>query len=258
MAGKAIVRISACSRRNPEWEMFTALTNAQIYAAEREIYSIVDTRVGGSLICRERNRAIRDFIKDDHATHLFTIDDDVSLPQDAIVKLVEAQKPIIGGLYRLKDHKGARLSSRIERPSMWPMIIKAGLVSDAKYVAGGCCMITKSAAITMANAYDESLSYTENLSQEKTWALYQPYIHTHKSGFREYLSEDWAFCQRASDIGIQSSIHGGVLCGHWGLHRFDFYYPKKFVDLLGEQFSESDGKITEDDVDPEVLEEHTI
>ena len=76
------------------------------------------------------------------------------------------------------------------------------------------------------------LVYTENISKEPRFALYQPYIFTHPTGFREYLSEDWAFCQRAKDIGIPIYVHGGVQCSHWGLVNFDFQYPENLISKL--------------------------
>ena len=44
-----------------------------------------------------------------------------------------------------------------------------------------------------------------------------PYIY-----HNEYLSEDWAFCQRAMDMGHKIYMHSGVQCGHWGLFNYKF------------------------------------
>ena len=76
-----------------------------------------------------------------------------------------------------------------------------------------------------------------NDSQSETWLLdlaniragfklfsirqkdhsYLPYIYKD-----EYLSEDWALCQRAEDLGFEIWAHGGVRCAHWGLIKYDF------------------------------------
>ena len=258
----AKVIINVASRRNPEWEMYTALQNAAQYSLHKsQIESVVIPSVGGTLICRQRNRALRDFLQDkEGASHFLTIDDDVVLPLDAITKLVTANKQIVGGVYRLKDMDAGRTAVRISKPSLWPVILKSGIVSEAKYLSSGCLMITRQTAELLVNHYDEELWYTENNTGDRTWALYQPYVITHKSGVREYLSEDWAFCQRASDIGIQNFVHGGVKCGHWGLYRFDFYYPERFMTACGEQFDSNRnfGKFDKSEIDPEVIEDNSI
>jgi len=256
----AKVYISACSRRNPEWDMFTSLNAAiQFAALNGKIFSAIMPRVGGTLICRERQRAFREFLKSDF-DYLLTLDDDVALPQDSIIKLVHANRDIIGGNYRLKDYKAGRIANRLKRPSLWSMILKSGIVSEAIYVSSGCMLISRRAAEQIRDAYDESLWYTENISNERTWAVYQPFIHTYSNGVREYLSEDWAFCLRASNIGIKLYVHGGVKCGHWGLHKFDFYYPKNFIDKVSENYDQSRnyGMIEKDEIDQEVIEEQTI
>ena len=259
MDNQASVYISVCSRRNPEWEMYTSLQRAIYFAQRYGINTQLVPRVGGTLICRERQRAFGDFLKSE-STHLLTLDDDIVLPEDAIVRLVGANKDIIGGVYRLKDMSAARVAIRIPKTRMWPFILKANIVSEADYLSSGCMLISRAAAVKMVSAYDEDLWYSENVSMERLCALYQPYIHTHKSDMREYLSEDWAFCQRARNIGLGLHVHGGVKCGHWGLYNFDFYFPEKFVMDLGkwDDVREGEGKYKLTDADHETMEETTI
>ena len=256
---RANVYISCCSRRNPEWDMYTSLQNAMEFARGARIDSTLFPRVGGTLICRERNRVARDFLIDGQHTHLLTIDDDVTLPKDAIVKLVSSGKSVIGGIYRLKDMSGGRVAVRIPSPQLWPMILKGGIISEATYLSSGCMMVTNSFLEAMVRHYPDT-AYNENLSHTPTWALYQPYIHVRKSGLREYLSEDWAFCQRVRDMNTQLYVHGGVKCGHWGLMKYDFYYPERFIDACGDihDSEKNSGMFSSAEVDMETLEEGTI
>lgn len=68
----------------------------------------------------------------------------------------------------------------------------------------------------MMRNYPE-LKYKANITKNRQYAFYMPYIYK-----MEYLSEDWAFQQRAQDIGIKSWADGSIRCAHWGLARYGF------------------------------------
>lgn len=254
---RALVFVNVCSRRNPEWDMYISLHNAMSHAAQKGVYCQLVPSIGGTLICRERNRATREFMKTQF-THLLTLDDDVALQEDAIVKLVSANKPIIGGTYRLKDMSAARCANRIKNTHLWPMILKGGIIHEAIYISSGCMLVQRHVLQDMMNKYQD-LKYEENISGDDTYALYQPFIYQHESGIREYLSEDWAFCERARKVGWQSYVHGGVKCGHWGLYKFDFYFPKDFIDRLPRSYDLNVlDKIELEDKDLEEMQEDAI
>jgi hypothetical protein len=150
---------------------------------------------------------------------LFTLDDDIELPPDALVKLIEANKQLIG--YRLKTDK----------PSMNPYAIRLAKtekdinfndIVPVQYLSTGCMMYERSFIEKLVSEYPD-LWYYENVTARRIPALYMPYIYE-----CEYLSEDWAFCQRALDKGHQVWLHAGVHCGHWGLHN---YQMKDLEDL---------------------------
>jgi len=227
---KVKVFVNVSSRRSPEWGMYINITNAMRYASQRGLAIEFNVTLGETLICRSRNRALSKFLESD-CTHMLTIDDDVELPESAFVDLLMAGKDLIGGVYRLKDPKAAQVAVRIPNKANWPFILKTGVVSAAHYLSSGCMMFTREMLLKMIEHYQD-LCYHENLTNEPRWALYQPYIYTHTSGVREYLSEDWAFCQRAAEIGFPAFVHGKVQCGHWGLVKFDFQYPENFMEKL--------------------------
>ncbi len=214
------VLVNVCSRRAPEWGMILTLQNAMQYASRHNISTRLSPRVGESLICRARNNSLVEYIGTD-CDYLMTKDDDIEIPLTGIVKLIEADKDIIGGFYRLKDKTAAHTAVRMDRDRKheipdFPEIFKKELVVPAKYVSTGCMLVKRHVFLKMIGHYKE-LHYTQNLTKKQAWALYQPYIHEN-----EYLSEDWAFCQRAEDIGFEVWAHGGVRCNHWGLIKYDF------------------------------------
>jgi hypothetical protein len=209
------VYISICSRRAPEWGMIIKIQQAMQYAAGFGITCTLSPRVGESLICRARQNSLIAFMDTD-CDYLLTIDDDVETPEHAIVKLIQDNKDIVGGFYRLKQDDRAVTAVRIPGKPDFPEILKKKLLTPAVYVSTGMMLVKRRVIEAMTAAYP-SLHYTQNRTGKPAWALYQPYIH-----HDEYLSEDWAFCQRAKDVGFEVWADGAVRCGHWGLIKYTF------------------------------------
>ncbi len=209
------VYISVCSRRAPEWGMIMTTQQAMQYASRHGITCTFSPRVGESLICRARQNSLVAYMETD-CDFLLTIDDDVEIPLFTITRLIDANKDIVGGFYRLKQNDKAVTAIRIPGNPDFPEILKKELLTPAIYVSTGLTLIKRRIIETMIAAYPDQ-HYTQNRTGKPAWALYQPYIYKD-----EYLSEDWAFCQRARDVGFEIWADGGIRCGHWGLTKYDF------------------------------------
>ena len=196
----------------------------------------IEPHVGDSLICRARQEMTWKFLQTD-CTHFMQLDDDIQLMSDAILKLVKADKPIVGGAYGLKDltkvngeanvvsgggHKAAlRSFGSLNLEDYSDQLVKI------QYLSTGCFLQKREVIETMWDKYTDleyySTGYTYPDTQAKSTvvgkderrALYMPMIYE-----GEYLSEDWAYCKRASDIGYDIWLHTGVLCGHWGIYQY--------------------------------------
>jgi hypothetical protein len=148
--------------------------------------------------------------------YLFSVDDDVFLAPDTITRLLEEDKDVVAGIYRLgQDAPVAAVRLPNDGPS-WNDIMKKGLLAPAIYVSTGCMMIRRNVVEGMIEKYPE-LHYKRNVTGDRAWALYQPFIYK-----EEYLSEDWAYCQRAKDAGFEVWVHGGVKCGHMKKKLYQF------------------------------------
>jgi hypothetical protein len=164
---------------------------------------------------------LRRFLDSD-CDYLFTLDDDIELEPDALCKLVEADKDIIGGVYRLKTNE-IKQNPYALRFLAEDHTIDYDQITEVQYLSTGCMLHKRSFIEELVDAYPD-LYFYENLTANEIPALYMPYIYK-----REYLSEDWAFCQRAIDAGHKIWLHAGVQCTHWGLH------PYKVSDLTDKQ-----------------------
>jgi hypothetical protein len=219
----AVIYIGIISRQKGHWAMFTSLINNMANLGKDGHNCLIDPHVGDSLVSRARNEVQSKFLKS-KADYYLQMDDDISMPPHAISTLIEADKDIVGGAYRLK--------SQDKEPKAALRAYKSFSIGDhpnqlikLKYLSTGCFMQKRATVEKMVDAYKD-LRYIANGVEVKDnperFATYMPFIYD-----GEYLSEDWAYCQRALDIGLEVYLHTGVLCGHWGLHNYDFEIPDK-------------------------------
>ena len=193
--------------------MYDSLLMNLATASKAGIELVIEPHIGDSLICRARQEMTWKFLQTD-CTHFMQIDDDVQLPDDGIVKLVKANKPIVGGTYRLKYASGKVLALRTFE--QFDLSKHLNELIKIRYLSTGCFLQQRRVIATMWKRYENLKYYANEAKSDERRALYMPMIHE-----EGYLSEDWAYCQRAIDVGYDIYLHTGVLCGHWGLHNYN-------------------------------------
>lgn len=212
------VYCSIISRHNGFWNMYTSLQAAAAHMMETHNMVLhLAPHIGDSLVSRARNASLANFLESE-CDYLFTLDDDIALPTDGLSKLLDADKDIVGGLYRLKKPIGDETDIK----HLMALRLKPGSdlnigwneVKEVTYLSNGCIMHKRSFVEQMVKDYPH-LKYVQNRTQKDQWALYMPFIYNN-----EYLSEDWAFCQRALDTGHKIWVHTNVLCSHMGMAEF--------------------------------------
>jgi hypothetical protein len=158
------------------------------------------------------------FLKqNEQCDYFLQIDDDVAIPPNAIVDLVESGKDVIGGMYSLKSTKG-QLAIRLKGNQVRKIDTIGDDPLEIKYLATGIFMQTRDVVQRAWDHYAPTRTYLDNDKSEKDLkrvALYTPYIYKD-----EYLSEDYAYCQRLIDMGEKIWLHPHVKCDHWGLANY--------------------------------------
>jgi len=204
---KGKIFISCCSNRNPEWGTALSIQDSMRVAAKAGWTSVFRPRAGESLICRARQNDLVEFMQNG-ADFLFSVDDDVLLPPDVLEILAGVNKDVVGGVYRLGYDNPVPAVRLPKDGPMWNDVMNKGMLTPALYVSTGCMMVKRYIIEGMIEKYPD-LHYRRNMTKDIAWALYQPFVYQ-----LEYLSEDWAFCQRARDAGFEVWVHSGVRCGH--------------------------------------------
>lgn len=204
-----------------------------------------------SLITRARNGLMSNFLAQKKHTHLFFIDSDIEFDAISVVKLLAADKDVIGGIYPLKRVNEDKLKENAEsyrvnkklpvdyeltdkeadfiskKSLSYAFTPEKSTMSMQNYcievtdIATGFMMIKRHVIEKMVDRYPE-LEYQPFQNDQygngiKYYAFFDTMIHP-KTGI--YLSEDYAFCLRAVQAGFKIHIRTDIDLTHIGQHYY--------------------------------------
>lgn len=185
---------------------------------------IVRSQIGDSLVARARNNLAARFLASD-CTHLLFLDTDLIFSPEHIAKLVSHLDTdhvhVVAGLYPKKQRELGWVCNMLEAPQTER---PDGLVR-VKYAGTGCLCISRGVFELMRDEmphieYDPDAGDTPGVK----WDFFGTGVRRFGDR-RRYLSEDWEFCQRVIDIGLDVFVDPSVVLKHVG----QFVYP--FQDL---------------------------
>lgn len=195
-----------------------------IFRLQRAIRSIsnmefkVLLRDGDALITRARANLVTQFLDDPTATHFLFVDADIGFEPEQVFRLIESGADVVAGVYPIKRvnwNKAMRMmqTGRPEIPSAAldyvfevddpDHVAVVNGFTRVRYAGTGFLMIRRHAFEKMCVAY-RSLQFFREHSQDalagspNRFALFECMIDP---GSGTYLSEDFAFCKRWTDIG---------------------------------------------------------
>lgn len=192
-----------------------------------------------AMISRARNTLLHQFFFRSDTSHILFVDADISFPAEAPMRLLEADKDIVAGLYPLKEYfwderatlhlsrgesrESAALRYVGETEAMHKSWDKSPLV-QTKYVGTGFMLISRKAVTKLIDAYPETeyrridAYHHGNGETEKYYALFDGSIDRETG---TYLSEDYTFCKRWRDIGGEIWVDTSISLGHNGKCSFE-------------------------------------
>ena len=188
-------------------------------------------RDGDALITRARANLMTLFLDDPTATHFLFIDADIGFTPEQVFRLIESGADVVAGLYPIKRINWDKVKRVIEtnRPKVQSAALDYVLeINDpdhvtvvngftrVRYAGTGFLMIRRQVFEKMCAHPDYApLKFSREHSHDKLagspnrFALFECMIDPATG---TYLSEDFAFCKRWTDIGgeiwadIQSSL----------------------------------------------------
>jgi len=174
----------------------------------------VETMANESLVTRARNNLIAKGMATD-STHLMFVDADIGFDFTDVVKMLIADKDVIGGLYPKKTYPIKYVVNCLEGQEQ-----QQSGVQEVENIGTGFLMMKRSVIQTMFNAHPE-LKYKNQLNLEPQ---YEPFMYTlfdtSLTEDGQYLSEDWTFCRRWRKLGGKIHAHNDVKLAHAGYHQF--------------------------------------
>ena len=199
---------------------------SSLFALQRAVHSMsnvqlkVHLRDGDALITRARANLVTLFLDDPAATHLLFIDADIGFTPDQVFRLIESGADVVAGCYPIKrvNWEKAKRAMAEGRPNLAASSLDYVLEIDnpdevrvvngftrVHYAGTGFLMIRRHVLEKMCAHPDYApLQFFREHSRDalagsaNRFALFECMIDPATG---TYLSEDFAFCKRWTDIG---------------------------------------------------------
>jgi hypothetical protein len=204
-----------------------------------------------SLITRARNQLVAQFLQSE-CTHMLFIDADITWQSADVLKLLEWDRDIIGGIYPMKDYFFDRSEEAMEASFnsvgiFNPDVFKSKLLSypinykrdttqlhvnkglcKLKYIPTGFMMIKRDVFTKLIKKYPEA-KLTQDANRDATLDpfLYNFFDCAVDPDTKCYLSEDFAFCKRYRDLDPDNNevyADVSIRLNHTGTHTFKGHY----------------------------------
>ena len=194
-----------------------------------------------SLIQRGRNALAHGFMQRPECTHLMFIDADIKFNPQDIIKMLEADKDIICGIYPKKEINWVEVEKAVKEgvPTDRLKTRTASVVVNLKDYAGsvtvpvsepveifnggtGFMLIKRSTFETMksvVNSYNNDVLFLDGaISNDRITEYFACAI---EPGTERLLSEDYFFCWKAREAGLKVWAAPWAQLGHFGSYLFE-------------------------------------
>tara|TARA_B100001093_G_scaffold167453_1_gene160075 strand:+ start:4694 stop:5359 length:666 start_codon:yes stop_codon:yes gene_type:complete len=204
--------LTPCYGGNITEVCFSSYLQFTIMALQNNINFQVDTLSNESNVNRARNSCTAKFLNGD-ATHLMFVDADIQFNPADIVKLINHDKDIVGGIYPQKTLPPKMVVNTINNGKVEGDLIEVGTLGT------GFMLVKRRVFEEMikhgATPYVDDIG----LSKEENANQYDFFQCTIDSQGR-YLTEDWSFCRRWRQLGGSIWADKTIALTHVGYFRF--------------------------------------
>lgn len=165
----------------------------------------------GSLLVAERNRILKTFLETD-CTHILCVDSDIAWSYKDVKKFLDYDVDIVAACYLSRlDGKGFFLRP-FYNPNQSVQLGPHNLIK-AEYIPAGF-MLIKREVIEKMNAHFQHLYFQpkiDSVNGQTGYLLFNTEIHD-----GEFWGEDYVFCRRVREAGIEILVDPHVVLDHAG------------------------------------------
>jgi hypothetical protein len=161
--------------------------------------------------------------------YLLSIDADMVVGPPGILDRIIDETPadsIVGGMYAMKAHDTVG-NSPVNGGTLIPneKVVLDGRLIKMRHIPTGFMLTPRSVVEKMVKMYD-NLKY-EDYVVGTTWAVYNTILEKDSNGINRFLPEDFSYCKRARDIGVDIYAHTGCMLGHIGQYLYHIEHLRK-------------------------------
>jgi hypothetical protein len=204
--------LTPCYGGNITEVCFSSYLGFTIMAMQNGINFQIDTLSNESNVNRARNSCAAKFLSGD-CSHLMFVDADIQFNPQDIVKLINHDKDIVGGIYPQKTLPPKMVLNTLNNGEHEGDLIEVGTLGT------GFMLIKRSVFEKMieegATPYVDAIG----LSPKENSNQYDFFQCTIDSNGR-YLTEDWSFCRRWRQLGGKIWADTTIALAHVGYYRF--------------------------------------
>lgn len=223
-----------------------SLLKLQMACHSRKIRLLVHLLGSEALITRARQNVVAHFLANEAATHLLFIDADVGFEPDQVFRLLDFDADVTAAIYPLKRIDWTKVAAMAAanreelRSSSLSYVLGIGDMSRvetrdgfarAEYAATGFLMLRRQMLLAMIERYPELRYLHEHRPNDPLdnspwrYALFNCFVD--ESG--TYLSEDFSFCRRWTEMGGEIWVDLQSRLTHVGTMSFEGDVSTQFV-----------------------------
>jgi hypothetical protein len=175
-----------------------------------------------SLIPRARNYAAAKMLDNKENTHLLFIDTDIVFNPQDVIKLLQADKDVITGIYPKKFLNPESASYPVSFCINGQIkITNNDKIFEADLVPTGFMLIKRNVFEKIIQL-NSNISYKNNINGYKTETnIFYNFFPIHIESITNHLlSEDFAFCKLVQQSGLKVYCHSDITLTHIGYHSY--------------------------------------
>jgi len=188
-----------------------SLSDTLMLLAKHNIETMPRISTSGSLLVAERNRLLEAFWQS-NCTHMLCIDSDLGWPAQAVLAMLDANKEFVAGVYPARGNE----KSFLFRPEKNPngSIVTEKHLLKMQYIPAGFMLISRSAIKKMREKYENLYFEPKDKNcgnPEPGYCLFNTEVYE-----GEFWGEDFVFCRRAREAGIDIWVDPLIQFDHAG------------------------------------------
>lgn len=176
------------------------------------IEPVVRIPVSGSLLVADRNRLIQMFWESD-CDYMLCIDNDLGWNPYAVMKMLNSGKDFVAGVYPTRNNEGFTFRPETEEDGKIVQCPETQLL-QMQYIPAGFMLFSREVIAKMREKYPE-LYYSPKDPRSKTESAFCFFDTLVWEG--EFWGEDYVFCKRVRDAGIDIWVDPMIDFNHAGV-----------------------------------------